>query len=373
MAREQYRPRRKSGVGQRIGPALRALRHREGLTLEELAEQCDLSRTFISRVEQGKSDVTLPTLMSLSTALGVDITYFASYQDASSQTENELRAMLSQIEIAPDAIPELLTLSFEAQGALLDSLRWLTLAHHTRPLRARELVDQLLAHGIEASIAYILSGIAEFGLDVDGFCRVITQMEELSGDRLVMSDRLLSVTAPMGARIDPINIFRSIFQREPEDPRLVRLWAQSLQSAVRQNVEQFETRTIYPLSSIRSYIDSGHWGVGVDVDPDLVQKHVFDLIETLRTKPNVHVGLLDDDLPFNLLVKGERQAMAYVRLGTDIFPGQSSGVAYRTTRPDVVRKFREYFDQMWERIPAEHKESNAVTSWLEQRIAARTE
>ncbi len=368
MERKQYRSRRSSSAGQRIGPALRTLRRREGLTLEQLASRTGLSRTCISRIEQGRSDVTLPDVMNLSAALGVDVNYFASYQDSCVKTEQDLREILTEVDIEPEAIPALLSLSYETQGALVDGLRWLTLAQRSRPFRAKELVDQLTSQGVQASIAHILTGIADFGLDVDGFCRVITQMEELPGDRLVLSDRLLSVTAPTGGHIDPIDIFRSIFNREPKNPDLVRLWANTLQSAVRQNVEQFETRTIYPLSAIRRYIDSGYWGQRVEADHDVVQRHVTDLVQTLRANPNVRVGLLGEDIPFNLLVKGEQQVMAYVRLNTDIFPDQGPGVAYRSVQTDVVRTFREYFDDLWERIPSERKDSAAVAGWLERHL-----
>ncbi len=368
MERKQYRSRRSRSVGQRIGPALRMLRRREGFTVEQLSARTGLSRTSISRIEQGRSDVTLPDVMSLSAALGVDINYFASYQDASTKTEQELRELLTDVDIESEVIPAILSLSYETQGALLDGLRWLTLAQRSRPFRAKELVDQLMSQGVQASIAHILTGIADFGLDVDGFCRVITQMEELPGDRLVMSDRLLSVTAPTGGHIDPIDVFRSIFNREPKDPAMVRLWANTLQSAVRQNVEQFETRTIYPLSAIRRYIDSGYWGLRVEADHDIVRQHVTDLVQTLRANSNVRVGLLGENIPFNLLVKGREQVMAYVRLNTDIFPGQGPGVAYRSVRTDVVRTFREYFDDLWEGIPNEHKDSEAVAGWLESNL-----
>ncbi len=101
-----------------------------------------------------------------------------------------------------------------------------------------------------------------------------------------------------------------------------------------------------------------------------MQRHVAGLVQTLRTNPNVSVGLLDEDVPFNLLIKGEKQAMAYIRRGNDIFPGQGPGVAFRTLRTDMVRKFREYFDDVWREIPDERKDSDAVAAWLEDQIAA---
>ncbi len=211
MEQKQYRFRRAKRAGQRIGPAVRALRRREGLTLAALALRSGLSSDVISAIENGRRDVTLPSLMSLSAALGVDVTYFTSYHSAVTQTEEELRQILAEVDLSPEVVPAFLTLSFEAQGALLDGLRWLTMAQSSRPLRAKEIVGHVLTQGVQASIAHILSGIANVGLDDNGFCRAITQMEEIASDRLVMSDRLLSVTDPNSGHIDPLEVFRSIF------------------------------------------------------------------------------------------------------------------------------------------------------------------
>ncbi len=324
---------------------------------------------MISRIEQGRADVSLQNLISLSAALGVDVNYFASYQEASSQTEQQLREMLDRVDMSPEVVPALASLSYEAQAALVDALRWLTVANGASPVREQELVDQILGQGVANSIGQILSGIPKFGLDVETFCRVLTQMEELPGDRMVLSDRLLSVTTPNGGQINPLDIFRSIFASQPNSPMLVHRWAQTLQSAVTQSVERFESRTVYPLSAIRRYIDSGYWGIGVEVESNLVHQHVSDLVRALRTLPNFHVGLIDDDIPFGLLVKGGKQAMVHVRRDPGSFIEQEPGIAFRATRPDLVWKFREYFEEIWEQIPEERKDSDAVATWFEEMVA----
>ena len=368
MERKQHRARPARMIDQRIGPALRALRLREGRTLDEIAASCGVSRKYITNIEQGRSEISFPLLLRLAAALEVDPNYFASYQETSSQIENNLKDLLTQIELPPDAIPALLSLSVEAQGALVDGLRWLMLVRDGNPIHENEVVHQILNHGVEASISYILSGVAEFGVDADGFGRMLTQMEELPGDRLVMSDRLLTITTPNGGHIDPVDVFRSIFHSEPRTPSLIRLWAKTLGSAVSDSVQHHESRTIYSLASICAYIDTGHWGHGVDVGANLIRQHIGAVIQTLRGTPNFRVGFIDEDVPFNLLVKGNCQAMSYIRQGPDIFRGQSHGVAFRYARPDVVWRFREYFDALWERIPHERKDSATIANWLEQRV-----
>ncbi len=59
-----------------IGPKLRALRKRRGLSLRTLAGLCGLSVNTISLVERGKTSPSVATLHRLATALGVSMTFF---------------------------------------------------------------------------------------------------------------------------------------------------------------------------------------------------------------------------------------------------------------------------------------------------------
>ncbi|MEO8046883.1 MAG: helix-turn-helix transcriptional regulator [Nitrospirota bacterium] len=53
---------------------IRAIRHRQKLTLKMLAKKAGgMSYTFLSNVETGKADPSLSTLKRLATALGVSI------------------------------------------------------------------------------------------------------------------------------------------------------------------------------------------------------------------------------------------------------------------------------------------------------------
>jgi transcriptional regulator with XRE-family HTH domain len=52
---------------------VRAYRKSRHLSQEELADMCDLHRTYIGSVERGERNVTLSTLETLSAALGVSV------------------------------------------------------------------------------------------------------------------------------------------------------------------------------------------------------------------------------------------------------------------------------------------------------------
>lgn len=59
-----------------VGPAIRRRRKELGMTMQQLAEKCELSGAFISLVERGKSNFSLVSLQSIAEALDVEIGYF---------------------------------------------------------------------------------------------------------------------------------------------------------------------------------------------------------------------------------------------------------------------------------------------------------
>lgn len=59
-----------------IGNKLRELRKRKGLTLEELALRCELTKGFLSQVERNLTSPSIQTLDDILEALGVDLKTF---------------------------------------------------------------------------------------------------------------------------------------------------------------------------------------------------------------------------------------------------------------------------------------------------------
>ncbi|WP_342252646.1 XRE family transcriptional regulator [Spiroplasma endosymbiont of Amphibalanus improvisus] len=59
-----------------IGPKIRILRQKSGLTLQELAERSDLSKGFISQVERNLSSPSVETLSNILRVLGTNMSDF---------------------------------------------------------------------------------------------------------------------------------------------------------------------------------------------------------------------------------------------------------------------------------------------------------
>lgn len=53
-----------------IGKHIRYLREHAGLSLDELAARCDVDKSNISLIENGKKDYTITTLLELARGLG---------------------------------------------------------------------------------------------------------------------------------------------------------------------------------------------------------------------------------------------------------------------------------------------------------------
>ena len=61
-----------------LGEKIKELRNKQGLTQEELADRCELTKGYISQLENDLTMPTIPTLNDLMVALGSDLKTFFS-------------------------------------------------------------------------------------------------------------------------------------------------------------------------------------------------------------------------------------------------------------------------------------------------------
>lgn len=66
----------RTGVKMEIGSKIKNLRLQKGLTQEELADRCELSKGFISLLESDKTSPSMATLEDILNALGTDFAHF---------------------------------------------------------------------------------------------------------------------------------------------------------------------------------------------------------------------------------------------------------------------------------------------------------
>lgn len=66
-------PQEASASRRRFAEKLRAERHRQGLTLEDLAEKSGLTWSYISQVERGVRNITVDNMDALARGVGVEL------------------------------------------------------------------------------------------------------------------------------------------------------------------------------------------------------------------------------------------------------------------------------------------------------------
>jgi len=109
-------------VRQRIGPAIRRLRQQQGLSLSDLAQRTDISVSYLSRLEKGRSVPSFTLLSRLGQELGVDIGFFVETEREAQSVDEMLETSLGHTQIPSAVWPEIFGLSIEARKALLNFL-----------------------------------------------------------------------------------------------------------------------------------------------------------------------------------------------------------------------------------------------------------
>ncbi|HKJ34700.1 MAG TPA: helix-turn-helix transcriptional regulator [Balneolales bacterium] len=60
-------------IKNKIGNKIRNLRHQRGLSQEQFANLCDLDRTYIAGIEQGKRNVSIVNLEKIANAFKISL------------------------------------------------------------------------------------------------------------------------------------------------------------------------------------------------------------------------------------------------------------------------------------------------------------
>ena len=66
-------------ITEKVGRRIKELRHKLGISQEELADRADIHRTYIASLEVGKRNVSIITLEKIVKALEVSMSYFFEF------------------------------------------------------------------------------------------------------------------------------------------------------------------------------------------------------------------------------------------------------------------------------------------------------
>jgi transcriptional regulator with XRE-family HTH domain len=115
-----------------VGAIVGLLRRKRGMSLDELATRSDLSPSFISAVERGKSDIALGRLARIAAVFGLDVASLLTYSSNTARPRfltSDDRMPVDRGEGVdyrrlrlPGVDFELITVSFEPRTAFRDAL-----------------------------------------------------------------------------------------------------------------------------------------------------------------------------------------------------------------------------------------------------------
>ncbi len=63
-------------IKEKIGKRLRELRQAKGLSQEKFAYECELDRTYIASIEQGRRNVSIANIEKIANAFGMSVSDF---------------------------------------------------------------------------------------------------------------------------------------------------------------------------------------------------------------------------------------------------------------------------------------------------------
>ena len=113
-------------VRQRVGPTIKSLRYKQGMSLNTLAEAAGISPSHLSRIERGLTVPSYDVLDRIAEALGSDLSALRSNEQQARAVDEKLDQFFGQMGLDSEARSELLRLSHETRQSLAASLERLT-------------------------------------------------------------------------------------------------------------------------------------------------------------------------------------------------------------------------------------------------------
>jgi len=110
-------------VRQRVGPTIKDLRAKLGVSLNVLAGEAGISPSHLSRIERGLTVPSYDVLDRIADALGSDLRALRADEEAARDIDGELTELFDEVGFAAAARSELLRLSHSTREELAKAFR----------------------------------------------------------------------------------------------------------------------------------------------------------------------------------------------------------------------------------------------------------
>jgi transcriptional regulator with XRE-family HTH domain len=338
---------------QRIGPAIRKLRHEQSLTLDDLAAQAGISASHLSRLERGQTLPSFTVLAGIAHVLGVSIDEFAQLEQDVTVLDHELGDMLTSLGLDHASREEFLSLSIEARRVLVNVIHALA----AMPISSQESQDQALRsiteRGLVESSQAIGKLIASSGLSPVGFTRALIWLNTAPGQKrmLLAKPGLIGMPAPRFSAA-----YRALTGTDPIAPEIAAWWQHTERAR--------DIRTIVSRSTILGYLRDGSWFKGGPVNTVEERNEFVDRIEAASQDGDIEMAVTDVPLgdvnirmsPDDVLLEATRHRGSVEQLGLVLRGHQAATTVSQA------------FDTLWDALPASDRDPQAVIVWLRSQL-----
>lgn len=342
---------------QRIGPAIRKLRHEQSLTLDDLAAQAGISASHLSRLERGQTLPSFTVLAGIAHVLGVSIDEFAQLEQDVTVLDRDLGGMLENLGLDGPSRDELLSLSIESRRVLIDVLTALA-AMAISPQDAQDqAVRTVMERGLIDSSQALMKTIAASGLSPVGFTRALIWLNTAPGHKRM----LLAKPGIIGSPAENFSgAYRALTGTDPIAPE-ISAWLQHTSRAR-------DIRTIAGRSTLRSFLRDGSWLKGGPVTTQQEREQTagrltaaidageLQLAVTDKPLGDVNMRMSDDDV----LLETTRHRGPVEQLGL-VVRGRTA-----------AETFSQAFEACWESLSPDEKNPDNVKSWIRDQLPAQS-
>lgn len=329
---------------QRIGPAVRRLRRSRGLTLDELADEAEVSPSHLSRLERSQTLPSFPVLAKIADALGVDVNEFVRLEQDVAEIDRKLSVFAGLLALDDDSRHELLNLSIEARRDIVERLEELAGMSLTPPSvqdRATRAVD---SGRDEAPLSAVGTIIEQDGMDAIGLTRMRFTLELLNGERrtLIAGPSLI----PVQRGQDLLGAYRRAFPRYPIDPSIALWWSRENGSGGRNGEPEKSSRIIVTTAAL---------------DSPLGAATARSLLSGFES---AHVAIIKRPAgDVNMFSVSSGYAM-FERISARQGPFRPEHVALWLSGTNRVAAGDELFDRLWESLSDEERDQGSVRERL---------
>lgn len=349
-----------------IGTVVKDLRTSRHMSRTQLSQASGVSVSRIGQIERGEAYPAEQLMTELATVLEVEPAAIWSRARDIHEERIQLQTLLTELGIPRDNWDEFFRLGETARMEIVRAIQARLPIREDRRSHL-DMVEQAIdQNGVADNLPLILSAIADYGLGPVDSMRASVELEEMPDDRRVFTERL--PLSPLRVTVDWLYLFRATYGTDPPSPALLRWWAESRRTAMDATLKVHQSRTIVPVRLINEYLSRGTRGQSIVLSPDVVTKHVVEVIRMLRNQPHFQLGLSESELPMTYRIKGNHHVLVTVRRSPVDAESIRQGTTLRFARPSVVKRFSEHFEREWDKITAEFKDRESVARWLEQRL-----